>query len=551
MIRSILNICLAVFAAGVIFFSCSTEKARLTTQVEIKNGWYYINGERYFIKGIGYEIGARPGQHPYIDHPVDLERMKADLKILKDGGFNTVRTWSEFNEDQLKLVQESGLKLIMGIALNPDGNYGSDEYIKKYSDVVKSVVAYSKNYDCIISYLLLNEPASIRIRDAGGKGTVQMLKTMMEIIHTEHPGIPVGISGNTAIDDFMDYNLFDFYGYNCYDYNDGQGGTMTFSGFLDWCNTMNKKLKPMVVTEFGVSVSDHGVGLYGGQTLEKQKNGVIADYRGLLDAGAAGACPFYYADGWWKGGNPDVHDNTAEEWFGFWGYSDRNDTVGTPRPVWYALINYQKALIASPKNQQIYGTKLPLDLYLDKDVKKVVLKLDDVVLYSKAVEKEGFLTDSVTYTPKGVEDAELMFEFFDAEGKIIKTECIYVLFSAEPVSLPKIAVSVDPADDLKGAKTCTMKISLSDLGIFQTVGDLRYNFNWHIWWEYGVQADLSLKDMKPGSVFTSVQKSDIPELCPVMVASAGVTVKYGKFTKRIHDQVIVFNGDWWEGIGRK
>jgi hypothetical protein len=550
MLRKISSLFIALLVTAAFFSSCTPEKVKTTT-VEIKNGWYYLNGERFFIKGIGYEIGARPGQDPYRQNISDLARMKADLKILKDGGFNTIRTWSEYTDEQLKLVQESGLKLIMGIGLDPGGKYGSPEYIKKYSDKVRNVVAYSRNYDCIISYLLLNEPAAIHIRDAGGKGTSEMLKTMMDIIHSEHPGIPVGISGNAAIDDFMDYNLFDFYGYNCYDYYDGQGGTMEFTGFLDWCNTMNGKLKPMVITEFGFSVSDHGTGLYGGNTLEQQKNVVLANYRYLLDAGAVGSCPFYYADGWWKGGNPAVHDNTAEEWFGFWGYSDLTDTVGTPRPVWYALVNYQKAIVASPKNQQIYGTVIPIDLYLDKDVKKVVLKLDDVALYSKAVEKEGFLTDSVKYTPKGVEDAELVFEFFDASGKIIKTENIYVLLSEEPVSLPKLTVKVDPSEDLEGHKTATMDISLSDPGIFQTKGDLRYNFNYHIWWEYGVQGDISLKDMKPGVPFTNVQKSDIPDLCPVMVASAGVTVKYGKFSKRLHDQLIVFRGDWYKGIGRK
>ena len=34
-------------------------------KIELKNNWYYLNGEKFFIKAIGYEIGARPGQHPY------------------------------------------------------------------------------------------------------------------------------------------------------------------------------------------------------------------------------------------------------------------------------------------------------------------------------------------------------------------------------------------------------------------------------------------------------------------------------------------------------
>ncbi|RKY56462.1 MAG: hypothetical protein DRP96_11245, partial [Candidatus Neomarinimicrobiota bacterium] len=32
---------------------------------EIRDGWYYIDGEKYFIKGIGYETHTRPGQVPW------------------------------------------------------------------------------------------------------------------------------------------------------------------------------------------------------------------------------------------------------------------------------------------------------------------------------------------------------------------------------------------------------------------------------------------------------------------------------------------------------
>jgi exo-beta-1,3-glucanase (GH17 family) len=529
--------------------ACKPANEKIISKTEVRNSWYYINGERFFIKGIGYEIGARPGQNPGRDTIVDLERMKADLKILKDGGFNTIRTWKQLSEDQLKLVQESGLKVIFGIWLDPGGSYGSEKYMKTSEELVRSVASYSKNYDCVISYLLLNEPATIHIRDSGAKQTVNMLSVMQGILNEAHPGIPVGISGNAAIDDFMDQNFLGFYGINCYDYGDGQAGTMGFTGFLRWCNELNRKQKPMVITEFGYSVSDYGVGKYGGNTLEQQKDGVLANYRGLLDAGAVGACPFYYADGWWKGGNEWVHDNTSEEWFGYWGYSDATDTVGTPRPVWYALVTYIKGIVVSPKNQEVYGSSIPLDLYLDKDVKKVIVKLNDSILYSKTVIKEGFLTDSIQYTPKGMEDAELAFEFFDGQGKIIKTENIYCLLSKQTVTFPSINIEVSPADFLADAKKCTMNISLENPGKFEYTGDLRYNFNYHVWWEFGVQGNISLQGLKQASVYNFEQTSDIPANSPVMVASAGVTVKFGKFTKRLHAQKMVYKDKWYEGLG--
>jgi hypothetical protein len=389
---------------------------------------------------------------------------------------------------------------------------------------------------------------TLHVYSVGAKEMADMLSKMKGILNMEHPGIPVGISGNAAVDDFIDMNLFDFYGYNCYDYGDGQAGTMGYGGFLAWCNELNKKQKPMIITEFGYSVSDLGWGRYGGNTLEAQKEGVIRNYRGLLDAGATGACPFYYADGWWKGGHPAVHDNTPEEWFGYWGYSDLADSVGTPRPVWYALVNYMKALVVSPKNQQQYGKTIPLDIFLDKQVRKVVVKLHDSILYAHEIAAEGFLTDSIGYMSKGMEDAELVFEFYDAQGQVLKTENIYVLLSGNPVVLPRLTLDVTPADDLNSSGKCKMKISISNLGNFQLVSDLKYNINWHIGWESGLEGITDMKDLRDKLGFEVI--SDIPPNSQVMVASAGATVKYGKFTMRIHDGKMVYRGKWYEGIGR-
>lgn len=540
----------ALFFAALIFTSCKQAEVKNTANVEIKDGWYYVKGEKFFIKAIGYEIGARPGQDPYKDTISDLSRMRADMKILKDGGFNTIRTWSQLSEDQLKLVQESGLKIIFGIWLKPDKDYGDSAYMKESEELVRKVVAYTKKYDCVISYLILNEPMTDHIHKVGAAKMATMLATMKNILMTEHAGIPVGISGNAATDDFIDMNLLDFYGYNCYDYSNGQVGTMGYKGFLSWCNMLNKKQKPMIITEFGYSVSDLGWGEYGGNSLEAQKNGVIKNYRGLIDAGAVGACPFYYADGWWKGQKPAIHDNTPEEWFGYWGYSDLKDTVGSPRPVWYALVTYLKGLVVSPKNMEVYGTKIPLEFYLDKQVKSVVVKLHDSIIYSKSVVKEGFLTDSILYTPKGMEDAELVFEFFDANKNIIKTESIFTLLSAKAVELPKLTVDVNPAEDLGAAKNCKMKMTISNLGDFKVVSDLRYNFNFHMGWESGAEGNMPVKFEKDQKEISFEQSNAIPDSSWVLVASAGVTVKYGKFNLRIHDQKMVYRGKWFEGIGR-
>jgi hypothetical protein len=43
---------------------------------------------------------------------------------------------------------------------------------------------------------------------------------------------------------------------------------------------------------------------------------------------------------------------------------------------------------------------------------------------------------------------------------------------------------------------------------------------------------------------------NIPANCWVVNASAGISVRYGKFTFKIHDQKIIYRGHWAKEISR-
>jgi len=531
-----------------------TGYSQAKTTIEIKDNWYYLNGEKYFVKAIGYEIGARPGQHPYEDiRTDDLDLMKFDLKVIKEGGYNAIRTWSQLSEPQLKLVQNSGLKLIMGIAVSPDKDYGDPRFIKDCEDSVRKVMSYANKYDCIITYLILNEPQTDHVYKVTGKAFVNLMKDLMTIIHKEHPGIPVTISANAMISDYIDENIFDVYAYNCYDHTEAQTATIGFKDYIKGLYELNGLKKPLITTEFGYSVSHRGFGQYGGNTIAQQTIGLIENYRDLLDAGAVGMCPFYYADGWWKGGNADLHNaEQPEEWFGFWGYSDKNDKYGSPRPVWFALRDYMKALVISPKNKEFYTTnKIPLELYTDKETKKVVVKLNDKVLYSKNLTKEGYFSDQLALVPKGIEDMDLLFEFYNKDNKLIKTESILILDSEKPFDLPKLSIEVTPDKDLNGGKIGSIKTNIQTKENFKLIDDLRVSFNTHLGWDVGPQATVSIKDQLDKKTISTENFFAIPDNCWIVNASAGVTVQYGKFTFKIHDQKLIFRGDWGTEVGRK
>lgn len=525
------------------------------TKIELKDNWYYLNGQKFFIKAIGYEIGARPGQHPYEDKKKDeLDLMKFDLENIKKGGYNTIRTWSQYSEVQLKLVQKSGLKLIMGISVNPEEDYGDPKFINYTKTELKKVLSYAKKYDCIITYLVINEPQTDHIHSVTGKAFVDLMQTLIDMIHTEHPRIPVTLSANAMISDYLDESIFDVYAYNCYDHTEGQTATMGFKDYIKGLCELNGLNKPFITTEFGYSVSPKGGnGRYGSNTLKQQSDGLISNYRDLIDAGAVGMCPFYYADGWWKGGDKSNHSlNQPEEWFGFWGYRDLNDKYGSPRPVWFAMQNYMKGLIISPKNKSIYtNTTIPLELFNDKEVKKVVVKFRDKVIYAKNITKEGYFTDQLTIDPVGIEDMELAFEFYDKNNQIIKNESINILASKTAFELPKLTIVVTPEKDLNQGKIASIKTKIETNEKFKLIGDLKLSYNTHLGWEIGSEKSVSINDQLDKKTITSENFFNIPDNCWVVNASAGISVQYGKFIFQIHDQKIIYRGNWAKEVGRK
>ncbi|WP_405566884.1 glycoside hydrolase family 2 TIM barrel-domain containing protein [Polaribacter sp. Asnod6-C07] len=531
-----------------------TEIVATKTNIELKDNWYYLNGEKFFIKAIGYEIGARPGQHPYEDEKKDhLELMKFDLENIKKGGYNTIRTWSQFSEAQLKLVQESGLKLIMGLEVNPEEDYSDPKFINHCKTQLENILKYAPKYDCIITYLVINEPQTDHIHKVSAKAFKDLMQMMVDMIHKDHPNVPVTLSANAMISDWMDQSMFDVYAYNCYGYNEGQTATIGFSDYIEGLNTLNGLDKPFIITEFGHSVSPKGgFGSFGSRTLKEQSEGFVANYRELMDAGALGMCPFYYADGWWKGGEKSKHNKEQpEEWFGFWGYKDVNDKYGAPRPVWFAMKEYMQGLIISPKNKTIHtNTTIPIALYNNKDVKKVVVKLSDEIIYSKNIAKEGYFEDELTINPEGIEALELAFEFYNSENKVIKNESIVILASKTAIELPTLEIEVTPGKDLNESKNATIKTKIVTNENFKLISDLIVSYNTHLGWDVGQQVSVPIKNRLDDKVITSENSFFIPDNSWVVNASAGVSVRYGKFTFKIHDQKIIFRGNWAKEISR-
>ncbi len=520
-------------------------------KIEIKDGWYYIDGHKFFVNAIGYEPGARPGEVPQKPHVSNLAEIRQDLINIKAAGFNGIRTWAAMPEDELKLVQASGLKIVYGIWIEPTEDFADPKVVERNLEMTKRVLAYTKKYDCVITYLIMNEPMPAHIRQVGAQPTLDLWIKLRDLIHSEDPGVPVTISGNTAITGWLDLNVFDVYGHNTYDYpTEGSNYTHGFANTNRFVAEMNHGGKPVLVTEFGRSVSRQGAGgrQYGGNTLAEQAEAMTRAYRALLDSGAAGVCPFYYADGWWKGGEPAVHNDTAEEWFGFWGFKDLSDRTGYPRPVWHALAEYNQALIASPKNQQFYLNEVPVEAFLQPAVKQLKVIYQDGVIWEASPDAHGYISGKLSFAGEELKDRELVFESYNAQGRLLKVETIVILTGKEPIVWPTLEVRT-PVTDLDKVKEVPVEFALANNTVFSLGNQLRYVFAPHKDWEPGEpqqQAiDPKLKEQSVPATFK------LPDECFVLGIYAGADIRYGKFTRTIYAQKFLYRGNWADPIRLK
>ena len=381
----------------------------------------------------------------------ELDRLRADLAQIKAAGFNAIRTWSELGEDELAVVRESGLLIVFGIWVPPGDDFSDPQVIARDEALVRRVLSYSKRFDNIITYLIMNEPMPEHIRRVGAQATVD-LWTKLEGHH------PRGASGHPGHDHRQR----------------GDRGVRRHEPVrrlrlqrlrLRRRHELHARLRerqplPGRAERAGQAARDHRVRTVGlarraATTTAATRCGsradeLLRDYRGILDSGASGACPFYYADGWWKSGNPAVHDDTPEEWFGFWGYADLKDTVGYPRPVWHALEAYNEALVASPKNGVFYQNEVPLEIFLQDDVARLrVIERDRIVFESAGLSK-GYFSGKLSYAGEPLADRELVFEFYDAAGRLLKLETLVILTGKDPVVWPTLELRTATRDLAEG-----------------------------------------------------------------------------------------------------
>ena len=534
-----------LFPILIILFSSSF---CFSQNVQIIDGWYYIDGEKFFVKGIGYETHTRPGQVPW-EYSFDADLIAFDLNRIKNAGFNTIRTWSALREEELQVVEESGLKILFGIWIDPHGDFSDEIFQTDAYNHVDGVLNYSANFNSVIGYLIMNEPQVQHIYNVGAQSLSDLWQSIIELIQDKHPGIPVSFS-NTMIGDYINMEIFDFAAYNAYIYNPVTiSKSHGYAGYLHFLKQNRAIQMPLIISEYGLSVSpappndDYG---YGGNTLEQQTSGNLLMYRELIDAGAQGNCVFQYHDGWWKGGNEDSHDPSPEEWFGLIEFSSPGDIYGTPRPVWAAFEKYNKAIITNPKNEHIYQNIVPIEFFTKSEVESYSISMNDSVLISESLNGRYYTDNLILELNEEIKDIELVFNFFNSNDDTLKSEMLSILYSNTELVLPEITIDLSPENLVPGSPTyLNMQVTTNHQFSIED-NTINYVLHPHIGFNPGIAKSMVMSFTD--NYWSYLDYFDIPQETKLATFGAGFTISYGRFKKRIANQKILIYGNWADPI---
>jgi beta-galactosidase len=126
-------------------------------RVEIRGTSLLINGSRVYIRGVNrHDFDAHTGR------VVSLESMRADLVLMKQFGFNAVRTSHYPNDPRfLDLCDELGFYVIAEADIESHAFYHSiphnPQYLPAWVDRVSRMVLRDKNHPSVIAWSLGNE----------------------------------------------------------------------------------------------------------------------------------------------------------------------------------------------------------------------------------------------------------------------------------------------------------------------------------------------------------------------------------------------------------
>lgn len=426
-----------IFYSGIINAEFNNKSISITTD----NGWFIVNGEKFFIKGVCF----------FENHTVEGKFTRSSLKILdhefrriKEAGFNAIR--SQLKPEELKLAKKHGLMVMQGANhLFFSKEYKDPLFIQNQINTTRHIMEYSKKHDNILYYIIDNEPV---IEDKGKgiypQGEEAILKFYKKLIN-----ISKGIQTQALLSmatypqaGFLDYSIFDCISLNLYPFAI-QHNSIGYSGYARWFKKTYSHNKPFIISEYGWQI------FRGLQNFNQVMINLLDEQ---IKSGATGS--FFYT---WRAFG---EEKDPYEWFGLIPNNGKKDAYkNQPRTLYYDFQKYFEAVVIEPKKQTAYIKKIPVKIYGTDKTGSIEAFFNNKKYNLNKTGNYWWETD-IPFNISSIQEGKITISARDKKGKILVKKEINIFLSPYKKYLKVKIICSNKV--LKQGDTYSAKIYLTD-----------------------------------------------------------------------------------------
>jgi hypothetical protein len=347
-----------------------TSSAFATSRVEIRDGRFYVDGQPFYIRGVGY-APWRPHQKPGVSYTATNYRWtKMDFERMKAANFNTVRTWDALEAEDLALAKANQLMVLQGIWLDPKQDFSDSHNQQSAIAQVRSIAERSKDHDNILGYLIMTEPFPQAVLESGKEATEQFFRRLKRALQEVDPR-PVSMDSWPPLG-FMNHDDYDFATFNLFGFwPKSLVHAMGLAGMTRWFVDHHAAQKPLIVGETGgysvSKASQTAAGGFGGLQEYDQSVKSLESLRASLEGHASGTILVSWIDTWHYPQDPDTHDDEPWEWNGILGIEtdSKKDMNGIPRQIYRDVSAYNHLIPIEPKTNHYYPVEEPVSIQVN------------------------------------------------------------------------------------------------------------------------------------------------------------------------------------------
>ena len=291
-------------------------------RVAARDGWLYVDGEKFFIKGICYfELRGVQGQ--VLMNPPEM--MDRDFRLMKEAGFNTVK--SLLTPEQIALAGKHGLMVVQHATRSCfSKDYRNPELIAQWNQQADEFVGFSRKQDHVLYYVMDNEPSVPDVFLQGAPAMENVWRLLNHRIKRLQPDALTSVQMMPP-SAFADVSMCDVASLNLYPFHPAHN-SIGYRAYADGYRRRKAGSRPFVFSEYGWTghLAEFGPRMM--ELLDEQ-----------IAAGASGSFLFT----WRSGGKEKDSDNL---WWGIVpNHGEFEDWRKDPRPIFDDYKRYFEAVV--------------------------------------------------------------------------------------------------------------------------------------------------------------------------------------------------------------